>query len=61
MEREPTIEELYPYLTRWVEEYGWVEIGQDGSSSSFVRALNEGGLIWKDKRITRPWKQPFRP
>lgn len=47
MELDPIMAELYPHLARWVEESGWVEIGQDGESSSFVRALNEGGLVWE--------------
>jgi hypothetical protein len=46
---EPSIEELYPNIARWVNDYGWVEVGQDGQSNSFVRALDEGGLIWEGK------------
>jgi hypothetical protein len=41
------IEELYPHLARWVDAYGWVEIGQDEFSRSFVRALHEGGMVWE--------------
>ncbi len=40
-------EQAYPHVTRWVKDYGWIEIGQDGMSPSFVRALDEGGLIWE--------------
>jgi hypothetical protein len=28
-------------------EYGWIEMGQDHMSRSFVRALDEGGLAWE--------------
>ena len=28
-------------------EYGWIEMGQDHMSRSFVRALDEGGLVWE--------------
>ena len=36
-----------PNIARWVQEYGWIEIGQDDMSQSFVRALDEGGLVWE--------------
>ncbi len=29
--------------------YGWIEIGQDDDSQSFVRALNMGGMVWEGK------------
>ena len=46
---DPSIEELYPNIARWVNDYGWVEVGQNGESSSYVRALDEGGLVWEGK------------
>ena len=42
-----SINVTYPTITRWVMEYGWIEIGQDHMSQSFVRALDEGGLVWE--------------
>ena len=42
-----TLEETYPNIARWVEAYGWVEIGQDDCSDSFVKALDEGGMVWE--------------
>jgi hypothetical protein len=27
--------------------YGWIDIGHDDMSQSFVRALDEGGLVWE--------------
>ena len=44
---DPSIEELYPNIARWVDDYGWVEVGQNGESSSYVRALDKGGLVWE--------------
>ena len=41
------LEATYPTISRWVQEYGWIEIGQDDMSRSFVRALDEGGLVWE--------------
>ncbi len=40
-------EQHYPHLARWVKDHGWVEIGRDDYSRSFVRALDIGGLIWE--------------
>ena len=37
---------LYPNIAAWVED-GWVEIGRDDFSRSFVRALDIGGMIWE--------------
>ena len=42
-----SIDVTYPTITRWVMEYGWIEIGHDDMSRSFVRALDEGGLVWE--------------
>jgi hypothetical protein len=42
-----SIDTAYPTIARWVMEYGWMEIGHDDMSRSFVRALDEGGLVWE--------------
>jgi hypothetical protein len=44
------LEVTYPIIARWVQEYGWIEIGQDDMSPSFVRALNEGGMVWEGRK-----------
>ena len=28
---------------------GWIEIGQDDFSRSFIRVLDSGGLVWEGK------------
>ena len=38
---------LYPNTAYWVEACGRIEIGQDEYSSSLVRALDEGGMVWE--------------
>jgi len=43
-------ESTYPTISQWVQEYGWIEIGQDDMSPSFVRALNEGGMVWEGRK-----------
>ncbi len=42
-------ENNYPKITDWVENRGWIEIGQDDYSRSFVRALDIGGTVWEGK------------
>jgi len=41
------VEHAYPSVARWVTEYGWIEVGQDHPGHLFVRALDEGGLVWE--------------
>jgi hypothetical protein len=42
-----SFDDTYPNITYWVESLGWIEVGQDEYSTSMVRALNEGGLVWE--------------
>ena len=39
--------QVYPAITRWVEEQGWIAIGSDEYSPSLVRASDPGGLVWE--------------
>jgi hypothetical protein len=39
--------ESYPTITRWIEEQGYIEIGADEYSTSLVRALDPGGMVWE--------------
>jgi hypothetical protein len=39
--------QAYPNIAHWVKAQGWIEIGQDEYSSSLVRALDEGGMVWE--------------
>lgn len=40
--------ELYPHIATWLND-GWIEIGRDDFSRSFVRALDIGGMAWEGK------------
>ena len=42
-----SFEESYPNITRWVTSQGWIELGQDEYSSSLIRALGAGGMVWE--------------
>ena len=51
----------YPHVARWVQDFGWIEIGQDDFSRSMVRALDIGGLIWEGKpRYATPGRRAAR-
>jgi hypothetical protein len=39
--------ESYPTIARWIDEQGWIEIGADEYSTSLVRALDPGGMVWE--------------
>lgn len=44
-----SVDEHFPNIARWVNEFGWIEIGQDDYSQSFLRALDTGGMVWEGK------------
>jgi len=41
----------YPSINRFILERGWIEIGSDDYSDSFVRALDPGGLVWEGQQF----------
>ena len=41
---------LFPAISRWVGEYGWIEIGVQELFGFVVRALHEGGIQVEDDR-----------
>jgi hypothetical protein len=41
-----SFEAHYPNIASWVQD-GWIEIGRDDYSRSFVRALDIGGMVWE--------------
>jgi len=44
-----SIETTFPNITLWVQECGTVEIGYDFNKESFIRVLDEGGIVWSGK------------
>jgi hypothetical protein len=40
-------EASYPNITAWVSNGGWIEIGDEIQTGSFIRALDDGGMIWE--------------
>ncbi len=47
MPKTKTLDERYPHLSRFLAIQGWVEIGADEYSTSFVRALDPGGMVYE--------------
>ncbi len=46
MSQVESFDERYPNIAGWVRN-GWIELGRDEYSRSFVRVLDIGGLIWE--------------
>ena len=44
-----SFEATYPAITRWVKEFGRIEIGQDDYMDNFVKAIDRGGMPWGGK------------
>ena len=47
--RPDSFEAKYPNLAGWVLSGGWVEIGETDWTRTFVRALDQGGMVWEGK------------
>lgn len=47
---EPPIEEAFPNVAKWVQGYGWIEIGEQEQFGFVAKALDAGGLIYEDAR-----------
>ena len=43
----------YPHLWKWVSDFGTAEIGYCHQTRSFIRVLDQGGIIWKGRRSYR--------
>lgn len=50
---KPSGSASYPHLWRWVTEFGTVEVGHCGQTRSFIRVLDEGGMVWKGRQSYR--------
>ena len=49
MPKSNSFEEQYPHINRFVEERGWIEIGESEYIDSFVRAYDYGGTVYERK------------
>ena len=46
----PTFEGAFPNIALWVNDCGMVEIGHDPNTDSFIRVIDEGGMVWSGAR-----------
>jgi hypothetical protein len=44
-----SFEKSCPNIALWVKECGIVELGYDANTDSFIRAIDEGGMVWSGK------------
>jgi hypothetical protein len=44
-----SFEAAHPNITLWVTDCGTVEIGYDPNTDTFIRVIDEGGLVWSGK------------
>lgn len=44
----PSIEAQYPNVAKWVNGYGWIEMGETEGQGFQIRALDAGDLIYED-------------
>jgi hypothetical protein len=47
MPKSKTFETQYPTIHYFVEDTGWIEIGQNNMISAFVRAYDQGGTVYE--------------
>jgi len=40
----------YPCMARWLEAHGTIEFGNCHHTRSFIRVIDEGGMIWSGQR-----------
>jgi hypothetical protein len=46
-----SFEKRYPNIAAWVQEHeGWIEIGPNEFSSSMIRVIDLGGMIWESEK-----------
>jgi len=43
-----TFDDNYPNIAWWVQtDSGWIEVGKDEYSTSMIRVLDIGGMLWE--------------
>ncbi len=46
-----SLDASYPNIAYFVDAIGWIEVGRDDDSplTSFIRAIDPGGMVWEGK------------
>jgi hypothetical protein len=52
----------YPHIARFVDAIGWIEVGHDDDSplTSFIRAIDPGGMVWEGKDEYKTLDEAFQ-
>lgn len=51
---------IYPNIAYWIESQGWIELGKDHYSNSWVRCLDTGGNIWESNKKHKTLDQALK-
>jgi hypothetical protein len=54
--------EVYPNIAHFVDAIGYITIGHDDDSSltSFIRAIDPGGMVWEGKDAYKTLDEAFQ-
>jgi hypothetical protein len=44
---DETFDGQYPNIAWWCQGQGWIELGRDEVSTSMIRVLDIGGMLWE--------------
>jgi hypothetical protein len=57
-----SFEEVYPNIAHFVDAIGYLTIGHDDDSSltSFIRAIDPGGMVWEGKDADKTLDEAFQ-
>ncbi len=57
-----SFETRYPNTAYFVDAIGWIELGRDYDSplTSFIRALDQGGMVWEGKDEYKTLDEAFQ-
>jgi hypothetical protein len=58
----PSFEEAYPNIAHFVDAIGYITIGRDDDSplTSFIQALDPGGMVWEGKDAYQTLEEAFQ-
>jgi hypothetical protein len=57
-----SLEATYPNIAYFADAIGWIEFGRDDDSplTSFIRALDAGGMVWEGKDEYKTLDEAFQ-
>jgi hypothetical protein len=57
-----SFEATHPHTAHFVDAIGWIGVGHDDDSplTSFIRAIDSGGMVWEDKDAYQTLDKAFQ-